>query len=178
MLEKEDLNNLYNLLIESYGDRLYKLCLKLTYSKEDADDLFSETILKVFERPEKLEREHPERLLFTTAGYLFKSSQRKYARRLRLVPTIPLEGDQVKDTTNVQDQIIEDDIHRTLKGLINLLPEKFKIVLIFYYTLEMSVNEIALTLKIPNGTVMSRLKRGRERLKKELKEVGYDERSV
>ena len=176
MPAKEDLDEIYSSLIEAHGDRLYKLCLKLTYSREDADDLFSETILKIFEQPEKLNREHPERLLFTTAGYLFKSMQRKYARRLRLVPVVPLDGHQVRDGTDIHDEVVKDDVHKRLNDLINGLPEKFKIPLIFYYTLEMSVSEIALTLKIPDGTVMSRLKRGRERLKKKLMEMGYDEK--
>jgi len=173
---KEDSDHMYTLLIQTHGDRLYKLCLKLTYSKADAEDLFSETILKVFEQPEKLKRDHPERLLFTTAGFLFKSSQRKYARRLRLAPVIPLEDNQIKDETSIQDDLIKGETHQKLNELIELLPEKFKMPLIFYYTLEMSVNDIALMLKIPNGTVMSRLKRGRERLKKELIKVGYNEK--
>ena len=176
MPAKEDLDGIYSSLIETHGDQLYKLCLKLTYSREDADDLFSETILKIFEQPEKLNREHPERLLFTTAGYLFKSMQRKYARRLRLVPVVPLDGHQVRDETNIHDEIIKKDVNKRLNDLIDGLPEKFKMPLIFYYTLEMSVSEIALTLKIPDGTVMSRLKRGRERLKKKLMEMGYDEK--
>ena len=173
---KEDLDNIYSSLIEVHGNRLYKLCLKLTYSREDADDLFSETMLKIFEQPDKLKREHPERLLFTMAIYLFKSSQRKYARRMRLVPVIPLDGNEIKAKTNIQDEVIRDDTHKRLNELINGLPEKFKIPLIFFYTLEMRVSEIAQTLEIPAGTVMSRLKRGRERLKKKLMEMGYDEK--
>jgi len=173
---KEDLDDIYSSLIEAHGDRLYKLCLKLTFSREDADDLFSETILKIFEQPEKLKREYPERLLFTTASYLFKSMQRKYARRLRLVPTVPLGEYQIRDKINIHDEVVKDDIHKRLNDLVDGLPEKFKMPLIFYYTLEMSVSEIARTLKIPDGTVMSRLKRGRERLKKKLMEMGYDEK--
>jgi len=173
---KENLDDIYHSLIEVHGDRLYKLCLKLTYSREDADDLFSETILKVFEQPEKLKREHPERLLFTMASFLFKSSQRKYARRLRLVPVVPLDGIGVGDVSNVHAEVVKRDVHARLNELISGLPEKFKLPLIFYYTLEMSVGEIAETLQIPNGTVMSRLKRGRERLKKKLMELGYDEK--
>ena len=176
-MKKESLDDIYSSLIEAHGNNLYKFCLKLAYSREDADDLFSEVILKVFEYPSKiLEKEHPERLLFTTASYLFKSSQRKYARRMRLVPVVPIENNHIKDDVNIQDEVIKADIHKMLNHLINGLPEKFKIPLIFYYTLEMNVSEIAQTLKIPNGTVMSRLKRGRERVKKELMEAGYDEK--
>ena len=176
MPAKENLGNIYTSLIENYGDRLYKFCLKLTYSKADADDLFSETILKVLEKPEKvLEMKYPERLLFRMAGYLFKNSQRKYARRMRLAPVVPLEENIIRDRTNVDDEVIQDTVNKMLNKLIDELPEKFRMPLIFYYTLEMSISEIAKTLEIPAGTVMSRLKRGRDKLKKELMEAGYNE---
>ena len=171
-----NLDDIYTSLIENHGDGLYKFCLKLTYSKADADDLFSETILKVLQKPDKiLKTEYPERLLLRMASYLFKSSQRKYARRRRLVPVVPLD-EKVVDTVDVQTAVISNDVWQKLNELVDELPEKFRLPLIFYYTLEMSVSEIAKTLKIPDGTVMSRLKRGRERLKNKLMEAGYDEK--
>lgn len=173
MSTNETLGDLYTSLIEIHGNRLYKLCLKLTYSKADADDLFSEVFLKVFERPEKLKTDHPERILFRTAGYLFKDAQRKYARRMRLVPTIPLEQMEVQDGCDIQEEVVQADVHQTLNELIKDLPENFKLPLVLYYTLEMKVSEVAKTLDLPEGTVMSRLKRGRERLKKQLTEMGY-----
>ena len=173
MSTNETLGDVYTSLIEIHGNRLYKLCLKLTYSKADADDLFSETILKVFERPEKLKTDHPERILFRTAGYLFKDSQRKYARRMRLVPTVPLEQMEVRDGCDVGEMVVQEEVHQRLNELIQALPEMFKLPLVLYYTLEMKVSDVAKTLDLPEGTVMSRLKRGRERLKKQLTEMGY-----
>jgi len=179
---KKDLNHIYTSLIEDYGNRLYRLCLKLTYSKVDADDLFSETLLKVFEQPSKiLESDYPERFLFSTASYLFQSKKRKYARRMRLVPVVPLSDEnreRIKDDKDVIEKILQDEMYRALNYFIEGLPEKFKLPLVFYYTMEMSVTEISLTLNVPSGTVMSRLKRGRERLKKQLMEAGYDEQAI
>ena len=36
-------------LIDEYGGVVYKFCRRITFSKEEADDLFQETFLKVFE---------------------------------------------------------------------------------------------------------------------------------
>ena len=54
------------------------------------------------------------------------------------------------------------------------LPEKFKIPVILYYTIEMNVSDIALTLKLPAGTVKSRLFKARKLIKKGLGEVQYE----
>ncbi|MFR5355898.1 MAG: RNA polymerase sigma factor [Clostridia bacterium] len=43
-----------------------------------------------------------------------------------------------------------------------------------YYSADLSIQEIAETLKIPEGTVKSRLNKARQLLKKELEEIGYD----
>ena len=182
MPANKELNEIYYSLIEVYGTRLYKLCLKLTYSQADAEDLFSETILKIFEEPNKiLSAKSRERFLFKTASYLFLSKKRLYARRKRLVPEVPLlasDSNVVEDPNNVTDQLIKKETYDTLNRLIEQLPEKFRVVLIFYYTMELRVDEISKILNIPMGTVMSRLKRGREKLKKALDEAGYDETSV
>lgn len=182
MPARKEIHDIYHSLIEVHGNRLYRLCLKLTYSVADAEDLFSETILKVFEKPDKiLSSPSGERFLFQTASYLFLDKKRLYARRRRLVPVVPLsesEGDVVADSKDVSHELIKRETHDLLHRLIEELPEKFKVVLVFYYTMELSVNEIAEILRVPNGTVMSRLKRGREKLKKALMEAGYDETSV
>lgn len=54
-----------------------------------------------------------------------------------------------------------DEVHQHLK----LLPERYRSVLILYFLQEFSYQEIADMLEIPLGTVMSRLSRGKQRLK-------------
>lgn len=53
------------------------------------------------------------------------------------------------------------------------LDEKQRVPVVLYYFEDMPVNEIAAALGIPKGTVLSRLARARETLRKELKE--YEE---
>ena len=53
-------------------------------------------------------------------------------------------------------------------------PQKFRIPIHLYYSADLSIQEIAETLKIPEGTVKSRLNKARQLLKKELEEIGYD----
>lgn len=52
------------------------------------------------------------------------------------------------------------------------LDEKYRLVIILFYYVDLPVNEIAELLNIPKGTVVSQLSRARELLRKELKEYG------
>ena len=159
--------------VDKYGEAVYKFCRSLTYSKEDADDLFQETFLKVFEQVSKINSlDNPQSFLFSTVLYLWKSLQRKYARRKRLAPVEPL-GEAIMSDTNVEDSILAQEDIRIVRELVDNLPEKLKIPVILYYTVEMSMSEIALTLKIPVGTVKSRLHNARKLIEEGLVKIGY-----
>ena len=155
-------------LVDSYSSALYLFCCRLTYSKEDAEDLFQETFLAVFEQPSKVNSTgNPKSFIFSTALYLWKSKKRKYARRNRLAEMQPLDDHLVSDT-NIEDGIMaQEEIHQ-VRRLVNSLPDKYKIPTMLYYTADMSQQEIAQTLKIPAGTVKSRLHTARKIIEKGL----------
>ena len=56
----------------------------------------------------------------------------------------------------------------TVQSILNKLPEKYKAVLILYYMDDSSYQEIAEMLAVPVGTVMSRLSRAKQMMKKSL----------
>ena len=157
-------------LVDKYGDSIYRFCRSLTYSKEDADDLFQETFLKILEQPDKINNSgNPRSFLFSTALYIWKSWKRRYARRNRLAPVESLDNNaNIGVNTTEEDYIALEEIKTTQK-LVAALPEKFRIPVILYYTAEMSVSDIAAALKIPEGTVKSRLFTARNIIEKGLK---------
>ena len=57
-----------------------------------------------------------------------------------------------------------------LENAVNRLPEKYRVVIILKYYSGFSVNEIAYAIEAPVGTVKAYLSRGRDELKKYLKE--------
>ena len=163
-------------LVDTYGNAVYEFCCSLTYSKEDADDLFQETFLKAIEQPSKLyARENPQGFLFSTALYLWKSWKRKYARRNRLVPVIPLDEAAVSgvDVTNIEESFVEKENIRTVRKMVDTLPDKYKIPLILFYTMELGVQDISEILKLPVGTVKSRLYKARKLIEKGLIKDGF-----
>ena len=155
-------------LIDEYSDSVYKFCRSLTYSKEDADDLFQETFLKMLEQPNRINSaDDPQSFLFSTALFIWKGWKRKYARRKRIAPIEELD-ETVCGTDNVEDIYMAQEENRIVRELVDALPEKLKIPIILYYTLEFSVQDIAETLKLPVGTIKSRLFKARKLVEKGL----------
>jgi RNA polymerase sigma-70 factor (ECF subfamily) len=74
----------------------------------------------------------------------------------------------------IEEGILKKEDARMVKKLVESLPEKVKVPIILYYSMDMNQADIALTLKLPEGTVKSRLYKGRQMIEKGLIEVGYE----
>lgn len=159
--------------VDEYSNSVYKFCRSLTYSKEDAEDLFQETFLKAFEQLKKDPLQNPQRHLFATSLYIWKGWKRKYARRKRLVPVDPLD-ETMPNGVDIEGDFMAQEEARIVQELVQAMPDKFKIPTILYYTMEMGVPDIALTLRIPIGTVKSRLFKARKLVEKGLVAISYE----
>ena len=161
-------------LVEKYSDSVYKLCRSLTYSKEDAEDLFQETYFRAFEQLSKLnDSDNPQGFLMSTCIYIWKGWKRKHARRNRLAP-LTLVDETIASDEQTEAHLLAEEETVLIRGLVEALPEKFRMPTILYYTLEMSVPDIAGSLKLPAGTVKSRLFKARKLIEKGLVENHYE----
>lgn len=69
------------------------------------------------------------------------------------------------------------EAHNQVRNLVDCLPEEFREVVSLFYWDDMSVQEIAQLLKMPEGTVKSRLHRGRAILRRTLGAAEADQAS-
>lgn len=78
---------------------------------------------------------------------------------------------QVQDKKPFPSQkVLISERHQKIIKSIKSLPQKFEEVVMFHYIEELTVEEIALQLNCPTGTVKSRLFKARQLLKQELSE--------
>ncbi|MDR2167455.1 MAG: RNA polymerase sigma factor [Clostridiales bacterium] len=153
-------------LVDAFGEQLYGFCLRLAYSKEDAEDLLQEAFLKAMEQmPKIIASDDPKGFLFSTAVYIWKSKRRKYARRARIAPAGPL-NEEILGDFGPEEEVLARETADTLRGLVNELPDRLKIPVIMRYTAEMELAQIAQALNIPVGTVKSRLHKARKIIEK------------
>lgn len=173
--EQTGISNLYAGLVDEHGTAVYRFCRSLTYSKEDAEDLFQETFLRVYEQLPKIsELDNPKSFLLSVSFFTWKSWKRKYARRKRIAPSEPIELFREKPADNLADpetRFIEREEIRAVRVLADALPDNLKVPLILYYSAELGIAEIASSLKLPEGTVKSRLHKARKLIKKGWAEV-------
>ena len=157
-------------------DALYSFALKLARVRDDAEDLVSDTMLRAFERWEQYRLGTNIRAwLFTILYHAFVSRKRRIDAR-----EVP-EGDgdtgwSAKDTvgeadpeSRFYDSFLDDEIVRA----IDALPPEYRDTVVLSDIQEMRYAEIARLLGIPEGTVKSRLFRGRRLLQQTLR--GYAE---
>jgi RNA polymerase sigma-70 factor (ECF subfamily) len=166
-----------NEVVENYGASLYQFCCRLEHNQSDADDLYQETFVKLVERYYQIDmNRNPKSYLFSIAIHLWKSKCRKWARRQTIAPTTELDldmADKLSLSNTIENDYIDSELHRVLYAKVGCLKDKYKIPLYLSYTIGMTTDEIAVVMKIPAGTVKSRLHKARQILKKELAVAGY-----
>ena len=169
-------------LIELHGNEIYQFCFHLTGCRDDADDLYQETLYKAFELRKKIKDPNDNSSFKETRNYCFGIAGRLYKninrKRLRHAEE-SLDNEQFDYNTqfasdsNTEELVEKDEINKYLRNCIYSLPLKQRKVIYLFYFADMSVKEISSVLRIPEGTVKSRLNTAKNALKIRLEEKGY-----
>ena len=148
-------------------DQLYNFAHWLTGNREEAEDLVQETYVKALKgflsfQPGTNFRAWMYRILRNT----FLTSR----TGLRVTMTVPLDsendGPELAVAVDTPETIlIERSNSQLVQSAIAELPVHFREILLLCEVEEMSYQEIAETLSVPIGTVMSRLSRARKTLR-------------
>ena len=156
---------------------LYRSAALLLRDSSEAEDLVQEVYLEAWKSFHRFE------LGTNCRAWLFKILfHRLYHFRRRLIKASrveafgsPADQENIVAEPPVPQEIRDEDILRALEKV----PVEFREVVLMADVEDFSYKEIANTLKIPLGTVMSRLSRGRKLLRRKLAEVarGYGLRS-
>lgn len=145
--------------VESMRRYAYVLCR----DHHDADDLIQESLAKAIAGAHTFDEGRSLRVwLFAILHNTFISSKRQYVQRTRAAAFIDAMSDQTVVSPE-QEQRVE--AHHTVRMLSRLSPDQ-QAALNLIALEGMSYHEAAEVLGIPVGTLMSRLARGRERLRR------------
>lgn len=163
--------------IHEYGKDVYSFCRHLTNNQQEADDLYQDTFLKAIELQQKIDwEENVKSYLLSVAVRIWKNRKRKYAWRNRIAPMEALVEKWDETITggaeaSPEDAYITSEEAKLVQSMVEKLPEKQKLCVLLFYMEELSVAQIASVLKVPEGTVKSRLYQARKQLEKELENV-------
>jgi len=150
------------LLKENY-ETVYKYCLKLTFSREEAQDITQEAMAKAVEKICLYDGEKSAfgTWLVTIARNLWLTGLKRKKLFESYCSTLALP----EDSDNEIDRLFNDE---DLIRAVNNLSPKLKAPVILKYNLDYSYEAIAKTLDIPLGTVKSRISNALKSMGKEL----------
>ena len=146
---------------------MYNVALRYCGNAFDAEDIVQETYLMAFKNFHQLrEKSKCKPWLLKILRNNFLKSYHKHKSMQKLNETDYIEFLETGMSNDEADILLFSAADRqTVQLALDQLPVKYKEVLTLYYLEEMLYKDIADSLDIPIGTVMSRLTRAREGLK-------------
>ena len=161
-------------------DSLYRFARRLTRDPDKANDLVQETYLRALRARESFElKEYGIRpwLLRIMQNVHFSRADRE-KRQPVSVEGETLEGanpDAQPEVAGVPASLDMEQIDERLAKALDQLAPDYAIVLLMWAVDDLSYKQIATTLDIPIGTVMSRLHRARQKLSETLRDYAEEE---
>jgi RNA polymerase sigma-70 factor (ECF subfamily) len=169
--------SLIDCLIQQYQYRLFRYLLMLTGSREEAEDLFQETWIRVLEKGHQYkQRWRFETWLFTIAHHLaidFLRRRRPQSLDALQEPTGTARPLELEDTNSSSafEQAFQGEEAASVAAALAQLPASYREVLTLRFHEDMELEEISRVVDSPLSTVKSRLYRGLEMLRKLLKDI-------
>ncbi len=151
----------FDQLVNDHYQPLYRFALSLVEREAEASDLTQQTFYLWASKGHQLrDRSKVKSWLFTTLHREFLGSRRRATRfPQHEIESVERELPPVTPTT-----VNELDANTVMLALMNV-DEVYRAPLMLFYLEDHSYLEIAAILDVPVGTVMSRLARGKERLR-------------
>lgn len=150
-------------LISEHSKPLFGYGYRLTGSVADAEDLTQQTFMIAHQKIEQL------RCSKSAKSWLFailRSCWLRSIRRKRPTPASHFEIDLDEMLEQEPDVSSVDEI--LIQKAMSELPDDYRLVLLMFYFEELSYQQIAEKLDVKIGTVMSRLSRAKDRVKRRL----------
>jgi RNA polymerase sigma-70 factor (ECF subfamily) len=151
-------------LVEQHYEMLYRYAYRLAGSAADAEDLTQETFCTAQEKFGQLRDAGAAR------SWLFTILRNHYLHRRRSDATVSIQSlDGLECEPEVPAELAADVDSERLQAVLDDLPEAFRTPLVLFYFEELSYRQIAEQLRVPVGTVMSRLARAKAYLRYRLR---------
>lgn len=140
--------------VERARDKLFRIAYSILHNEQDCADAFQEALLKAWQNLDKLRQ--PQYFDTWLVRILINECKRIHAYRRRMPVSAPGWDLPPEDIP----------LHDALKAL----DERYRLPLVLHYMEGYSLEEIAYLLRVPSGTVKSRMYAGRKALRNLLEE--------
>lgn len=144
-----------------YSQDLFNVAYGYTRCVQDAEDIVQNVFIKLLQYEKTFNTTNDEKywLIRVTINESINFVKSSYKKKIIL-------NEEIVRLTS--DQNKENNDKEILKYFVDMLPEKYKVVVILYYYENMKTVEISNLLKISEVAIRKRLERAREILKKKM----------
>jgi RNA polymerase sigma-70 factor, ECF subfamily len=168
----------YAEVVEIYGEKVFQICYRMLGNRHEAEDIAQEAFLRAYVNI------HSFNINLKFSSWLYRIATNLCIDRIRKKkPDYYLDAEVAgtdgltmysqiaSDTSLPEDDVESLELQETIQSEISKLPEKYRTVIVLKYIEELSLNEISKILDLPLGTVKTRIHRGREALRNQLRHV-------
>jgi RNA polymerase sigma-70 factor, ECF subfamily len=165
-------------IVELYGGRVYQLTYRMLGNTHEAEDISQEAFLRAYINIERFDSTKKfSTWLYRIATNLAIDRMRKkkpdYHLDAEIAGTegLTLYSQLASDEKDPDEQVEVFELQEEVQQEIDNLPAKYRSAIILKYIQELSLKEISDILDLPVATVKTRIHRGREALRKRLRNV-------
>jgi RNA polymerase sigma-70 factor (ECF subfamily) len=163
---KKGREDAYRQLVDEYGNKLLRTCYLILKDREEAEDVVQETFIKVFKKIDTFkEKSGLYTWIYSIALNLSRDKMRIKQDTLTLIDEW-IGNDDVE--SHVEMKIDRELLRKEIFEMNSLYRE----VLVLFYFEEFSIKEISNLLNEKEGTIKSKLSRGRNILRESLLKGG------
>ena len=153
----------FEVLINKHKNKIYAFILSKIRNKDLAEDIFQDTFIKVINSLQKGKYNEEGKFLpwvMRIANNLVIDYFRKAKKMRTIAPTNDFDiFDVLQDgEKNIEDNLVNNQIHKDLRKLIEHLPENQKEVLKMRYYAELSFKEISESTGVSINTALGRMR--------------------
>lgn len=168
-LAKQDRRRALSALVAKYRRPLYRHAFHMLKDAEEAYEITQEVFVRAWKETRLFDTD------FHVKGWLYRVTSNlslKHIRHRRVRTIFGLKRPEVpKEVTAPVTDAIYGEVRKEVAVALEKLPSRFRQLVLLRYFDDLSYKEIADTLQMPIGSVMSGLSRARDRLKKLLKDT-------
>jgi len=148
-------------------DAAYNLARWIVHNDQDAQDIVQEAFIRAFKGFQGFRGGNGRAWLLTIVRNTAYTWMNKRMPDQKLVPYVEERHANIISIDQSTNQSVLEKRRQDLSDALKRLPSEFREVIVLYEIEGLSYKELALSLGVPVGTVMSRLSRARRRLQQD-----------
>jgi RNA polymerase sigma-70 factor (ECF subfamily) len=164
----------WNQIVAQHWRKVFNLAYKFVGRHDEAEDLAQDIFLKIFRALGTFDRRANFQTWLISISRNFCIDHYRSARKERETMARDVDAADLTPVSRERDpyrQLEQADLKQTIQRALDALPETLRQAVVLRDLQEFSYQEIATRLALPEGTVKSRINRGRLELARQLRRL-------